>query len=57
VTFTHKVFNFDLRYYGTNLSKENCFVFTGDPNRSQEAELTPLPTQPAWFLTGAVQRS
>ena len=32
VTFTHKKLNLDLRYYGTNLSKENCFVFTGDPN-------------------------
>ena len=32
VTFTHKSFNLDLRYYDTNLSKENCFVFTGDPN-------------------------
>jgi hypothetical protein len=32
VTFTYKIFNFDLRYYDTNLSKENCFVFTGDPN-------------------------
>ena len=32
VTFTHKGFNLDLRYYDTNLSKENCFVFTGDPN-------------------------
>jgi uncharacterized protein (TIGR02001 family) len=31
-TFTHKAFNLDLRYYDTNLSKENCFVFTGDPN-------------------------
>lgn len=31
VTFTHKAFNLDLRYYDTNLSKENCFVFTGDP--------------------------
>ena len=29
VTFTHKAFNLDLRYYDTNLSKENCFVFTG----------------------------
>lgn len=32
VTFTHKAFNLDLRYYDTNLSKENCLVFTGDPN-------------------------
>jgi uncharacterized protein (TIGR02001 family) len=32
VTFTHKALNLDLRYYDTNLSKENCYVFTGDPN-------------------------
>ena len=32
VTFTRKVFNLDLRYYDTNLSRENCFVLTGDPN-------------------------
>ena len=23
--------NLDLRYHDTNLSKENCFLFTGDP--------------------------
>ena len=32
VTFSYKVFSLDLRYYDTNLSKEDCFVFTGDPN-------------------------
>lgn len=32
MTFTHKFLNLDLRYYDTNLSKEACFVFTGDPN-------------------------
>jgi hypothetical protein len=32
VTFTYKNLNLDLRYYDTNLSKEDCFVFTGDPN-------------------------
>lgn len=32
VTFTHKALNIDLRYYDTDLSKENCFAFTGDPN-------------------------
>lgn len=32
VTFTRKIFSLDLRYYDTNLSKENCFVLTGDPN-------------------------
>ena len=31
VTFTYKNLNLDLRYYDTNLSKEDCFVFTGDP--------------------------
>ena len=31
MTFAHKVFNLDLRYYDTNLSKENCFVFTAYP--------------------------
>jgi uncharacterized protein (TIGR02001 family) len=31
VTFTYKSLNLDLRYHDTNLSKENCFVFTGDP--------------------------
>jgi uncharacterized protein (TIGR02001 family) len=32
VTITHKMLNLDLRYHDTNLSKENCLVFTGDPN-------------------------
>ena len=31
MTFTKSNLNLDLRYYDTNLSKENCFVFTGDP--------------------------
>jgi uncharacterized protein (TIGR02001 family) len=30
VTFSQKNVNFDLRYYDTNLSKEQCFVLTGD---------------------------
>jgi hypothetical protein len=45
VTFTHKAFNFDLRYYDTNLSKENCFVFTGDPN-AQSGGRVNLVTNP-----------
>ncbi len=32
VTFSYKAFNLDLRYYDTNLTRENCFVLTGDPN-------------------------
>ena len=30
ITVSRKTFNLDLRYYNTNLSKEDCFVFTGD---------------------------
>ena len=37
VTLTRKMFNLDLRYYDTNLSKEDCFVFTGDPNATPNA--------------------
>jgi uncharacterized protein (TIGR02001 family) len=32
VSFSYNVFKLDLRYYDTNLSREDCFVFTGDPN-------------------------
>jgi uncharacterized protein (TIGR02001 family) len=32
VTVSYKTLNLDLRYHDTNLTKENCFVFTGDPN-------------------------
>ena len=42
VTFTRKNFNFDLRYYDTNLSKEDCFVFTGDPNATPGGQINPV---------------
>lgn len=42
VTFTHKALNLDLRYYDTNLSKENCFVFTGDPNARPGGRANPI---------------
>jgi uncharacterized protein (TIGR02001 family) len=42
VTFTHKAFNLDLRYYDTNLSKENCFVFTGDPHAQPGGRVNPV---------------
>jgi len=42
VTFTYKVFNLDLRYYDTNLSKENCFVLTGDPNARPGGRVDPI---------------
>jgi uncharacterized protein (TIGR02001 family) len=50
VTFTHKVFNLDLRYYDTNLSKENCFVFTGDPNARPGGHVD-LVTNPAGLVS------
>ena len=42
VTFTHKAFNLDLRYSDTNLSKENCFVFPGDPHARPGGRANPL---------------
>jgi uncharacterized protein (TIGR02001 family) len=42
ITFTHKTLNLDLRYYDTNLSKENCFVFTGDPNATPGGQINPV---------------
>lgn len=42
VTFTRKIFNLDLRYYDTNLSRENCFVLTGDPNARPGGSINPV---------------
>src|SRR5262245_23459490 len=42
VTFSFKNFNVDLRYYDTNLSKENCFVFTGDPTATPGGRPNPI---------------
>ena len=42
VTFTRNLFNLDLRYYDTNLSKEDCFVFTGDPNAAPGGSIDPV---------------
>lgn len=50
VTFTHKSLNLDLRYYDTNLSKENCFVLTGDPNARPGGRLDPI-TNPAGLVS------
>jgi uncharacterized protein (TIGR02001 family) len=50
VTFTHKAFNLDLRYYNTNLSKENCFVLTGDPNARPGGRVD-LFTNPAGLVS------
>lgn len=50
VTFTYKVFNLDLRYYDTNLSKENCFIVTGDPNARPGGSVNPN-TNPAGLVS------
>jgi uncharacterized protein (TIGR02001 family) len=50
VTFTHKAFNLDLRYYDTNLSKENCFVFTGDQNARPGGRVDSI-TNPAGLVS------
>ena len=50
VTFTYKSINFDLRYYDTNLSKENCFVFTGDPNAVPGGRVDPI-TNPGGLVS------
>jgi uncharacterized protein (TIGR02001 family) len=41
VTFTRGMFNLDLRYYDTNLSRENCYVFTGDPGAQPGGQVNP----------------
>jgi uncharacterized protein (TIGR02001 family) len=32
ISFNYDPFTLDVSYHNTNLTKENCFVFTGDPN-------------------------
>jgi uncharacterized protein (TIGR02001 family) len=50
VTFTRKILNLDLRYYDTNLSKENCFVLTGDPNARPGGTVDPV-TNPEGLIS------
>jgi uncharacterized protein (TIGR02001 family) len=50
VTLTRNVFNLDLRYYDTNLSKENCFVFTGDPHATPGGPINPV-TNPEGLMS------
>lgn len=50
VTMSRKMVNLDLRYHDTNLSKENCFVFTGDPNARPGGRPDPI-TNPGGFTS------
>ena len=45
-----KVFNLDLRYYDTNLSKEKCFVLTGDPHALPGGAINPV-TNPEGLMS------
>ena len=51
VTLKRKIFSLDLRYFDTNLSKENCFVFTGDPNATPGGQVNPV-TNPQGLISG-----
>jgi len=42
LTFGRGPFRLDLRYYDTNLSRENCYVFTGDPNATAGGSVNPI---------------
>ena len=41
-TFTWKTLSLDLRYYDTNLSKEDCYVFTGATDAVAGGTIDPL---------------
>ena len=51
VTFTRSRLHFDLRYYDTSLSRENCFVFTGDPGARPGGRIDPV-TNPEGLTSG-----
>src|SRR5205807_5733696 len=42
VSFVYKEITLDLTYHNTSLSKENCFVFTGDPNAVAGGAIDPV---------------
>ena len=44
IRFTRGKLNLDLRYHDTNLSGENCYVLTGDPNAAPGGR----PNQQPW---------
>jgi uncharacterized protein (TIGR02001 family) len=50
MTITRKVFNLDLRYHDTNLTKESCYVFTGDPHAAPGGRVDPI-TNPGGLMS------
>jgi uncharacterized protein (TIGR02001 family) len=50
MTVTRKILNLDLRYHDTNLTKEACFVFTGDPHAVPGGRVDPI-TNPGGLMS------
>ena len=42
MTVTRKILNLDLRFHDTNLTREKCFVFTGDPGAVPGGRIDPI---------------
>jgi uncharacterized protein (TIGR02001 family) len=50
MTITRKMLSLDLRYLDTNLSREKCFVFTGDPGAVPGGRIDPI-TNPGGLMS------
>ena len=50
MTVTRKMLSLDLRYLDTNLSREKCFVFTGDPGAVPGGRIDPI-TNPEGLMS------
>jgi hypothetical protein len=42
LSFTKSPFVLDFRYYDTNLSRENCYIYTGDTNAVSGGIVDPI---------------
>jgi hypothetical protein len=42
ISFDREPFSLSFTYSNTNLTKENCFVFTGDPNAAPGGVIDPV---------------
>jgi uncharacterized protein (TIGR02001 family) len=51
LAFNYSVFGFDLSYYDTNLSKENCYVVAGDPRATSGGRIN-LISNPQGLRSG-----
>jgi uncharacterized protein (TIGR02001 family) len=51
IRLTRGKLNLDLRYHDTNLSRENCYILTGDPGATPGGRPDPV-TNPAGLVSG-----